>query len=277
MNTNDFKLLQAISLPSYDNGEYITDPTRLNKIKELIKDSAYQYGVEDPLFYLVSKKPLKELPDSLIVISTHIDAVSEITKFFAREIDSDTLLGTFDNTATNAAALSLLLENALPDKVVIAFTANEESESKGARSLADYLKSTRKKAVAIVLDVTNEGYKKAHFTLENNFYSSKVLHDIVKTTLTEIEIPFRFIPENAMTIPDYIKFSYLELHSDGGIVESLPDESWDYYEKGVECFSLCLPICGEMHDNRGIECLKESFSLYKEAVKTFANKLSLIL
>lgn len=277
MTRSDFKLLQSISLPSFDNGEIITDRTRLDKIEEIVSQNASYRKISAPLFTLYTKKPISELPEDVLLISTHIDASEEITKFYAEEKDDETVHGTFDNTITNAAALSLMMDNAFADQVAIAFTANEEKDSRGAIAVAEYLMNEGKHVYAIVLDVTDVGYREADFTIENNFYHDYRMHQAIRAVIRNIPIKFRFVPENYLNIPEYIKLGRVEKYSDGGIKEALPDESWDYDELGVECFSLCLPTKGEMHSDDGIDCFKNSFSTYKNIVQLFANSISTIL
>lgn len=274
MNKFDFKLLQEISLPCYDNGTCFTDRTRLNKIEAIASETHYQYKKSAPLFTLFSKQPIESLGQDIVILSTHVDAVEDITEFYVNDINRRTVHGTLDNTATNAIALSLMIENALSDHVLVAFTANEEEDSLGAIQLIEFLKKINKRAFVIVLDVTYEDFDKADFTIENNFFYEHKIHQTVKELLLTRKIPFRFIPQDPMQIPDYIKFSHLERYSDGGIKEALEDESWAYDELGIECFSLCLPVRGEMHDNCGVDCRKKSFSQYKDTVELFSNSIA---
>ena len=277
MNTFDYKLLQEISLPCYDDGKNIIDRSRLDKIEKIATGSDYTYKVSAPLFTLFSRKPVDAFDDGIVILSTHVDAVKEITRFYVKEIDENTIHGTLDNTATNAIALSLMLNSSLEERVLIAFTANEEKESLGATQLIEYLKPLNKKIFVIVLDVTYEGYDSALFTIENNFFNAEYIHETIKQVILSGNLPFRFIPESYINLPEYIKFSHLERYSDGGIIEALPDESWNYHELGIECFSLCLPTQGEMHDNCGVDCKRESFAIYKDMVRDFANCIACAL
>ena len=49
--------------------------------------------------------------------------------------------------------------------------------------------------------------------------------------------------------------------------EAEADESWEYDEQELPCFSFCLPVCGDMHSDEGVYVRKESFSMYIEALK----------
>ena len=273
MNDHDFTLLQALSLPSYDNGTVFTDRSRLEMIIKLSQNTPYTTCMEESRFLLFAKKPLHDLPQKLVVISSHIDAVEDITSFFAKRVDNETLCGTFDNTLTNAAAVSLMQEGTLPENVVFAFTANEEQDGLGARDVVSYLKNFEKEFFAIVLDVTNIGYGKVHHTIENDFWKSASSDAVVRSVLAKTQLPYRFVCSKAAA-PYYIPISYIELNSDGGVYEALCDESWTYHENGIECFSLCIPTMGEMHTNSGILCEAKSFPSYKSFVASFALALA---
>ena len=44
--------------------------------------------------------------------------------------------------------------------------------------------------------------------------------------------------------------------------EAEADETWDLDELDVQCFSLCLPVKGDMHNDQGVLARKESFASY---------------
>ena len=76
--------------------------------------------------------------------------------------------GTFDNSSTNAMAVSLMLEDALAMNVSVVFTGDEEEDSNGAADVAAFFRKLHKKIKVIVLDATDMGWGCA-FTIENNF------------------------------------------------------------------------------------------------------------
>ena len=110
---------------------------------------------------MYSKVPLSELPDELIVISSHVDCQRQITKCFSKDYDDDLMQGTFDNSLTNAMTVSLMLEDALAMNVVVAFTGDEEEDSTGAADVAAFFQNLHKKIKVIVLDVTDMGGERA--------------------------------------------------------------------------------------------------------------------
>lgn len=273
MNECDFGILKTISLPSYDNGYVFTDRTRLNAIITIASQTKYLNCIEKNRFLLFTKKPLGLLPDRLTVISTHIDASKSITDFFAEKYDHETLRGSFDNTLTNAAALSLMMDGELPDNIIFAFTGDEEENGLGALDVVTYLRKAGKGIFAIVLDVTDCGYGKVHFTVENDFWRSKCFDDAIRGTLSQCTEPYRFVCSGSAA-PYYVPSSYIERNSDGGVYEALCDESWAYDEEAVECFSLCIPVLGAMHSNEGILCKIDSFTPYKSAIRSFSHAIS---
>ena len=50
-------------------------------------------------------------------------------------------------------------------------------------------------------------------------------------------------------------------------VPALPDESWEYDEHGVPCFSLCVPVDGDMHSGDGVLMRKDGFIKYVETLR----------
>ena len=49
--------------------------------------------------------------------------------------------------------------------------------------------------------------------------------------------------------------------------EAESDESWAYDEKGIPCFSLCLPVEGNMHRNSGVLVSREAVRGYVSALE----------
>ena len=58
------------------------------------------------------------------------------------------------------------------------------------------------------------------------------------------------------------------------LVPAMPDETWEYDEMGVPCFSLCVPVKGDMHSGEGVLMRKESFGRYVEALWLAASHLA---
>lgn len=49
------------------------------------------------------------------------------------------------------------------------------------------------------------------------------------------------------------------------------DESWEYDGLGVRCFSLCIPVKGEMHSDEGVLARISGLKKYIEILCLLAN------
>ena len=260
-------LLLQMNALNYDNGKKFIKTDRLDNICELLWSSSYRRINANGLFHLYSKVPLSELPDELIVISSHVDCQRQITKCFSKDYDNDLMQGTFDNSLTNAMAVSLMLEDALAMNVVVAFTGDEEEDSNGAADVAAFFRKLHKKIKVIVLDVTDMGWREGcAFTIENNFWSDTT-GKIVLRLSAETGYPWRFVPSDPYEIPAYILNKYVIDQ------EAEPDESWEYDEHEVECFSLCIPTKGEMHSDDGVFLRKASLAPYMEILSLLCSEV----
>ncbi len=214
---------------------------RLDLIKELLKKTDYKLA-EIGLCQLYSKHPIDEIAGPITVLSSHIDTHRGITSPFSEIRDEKKLCGTYDNSITNTAILSLMLDDRLPDTVVVAFTGNEENGMKGADDLGDYLLKQDKKANIIVTDVTPRSYKgKNVFSLENCCRSGSWTNRVIEV----------------MTNSGF-KGEFEENYED--------DETLSYNRHGFECFSFCIPTKGEMHDNSGLKTRISTYNKYVEAL-----------
>lgn len=262
-----FQILEHICVPNRDNGQRFTDTERFHKINSLLWNSKYRRINPDGLFFLYAAKPLQEISDP-IVISSHIDCVDNMTHLFSREQGAELMLGTYDNSITNAAILTLMLEEALPDNVIVAFTGDEECASRGAAHLTEYLTRNEKvPAMVVVLDVTDMGWEeKADFTVENNFWPNRLGIQIIHAA-EATGACWRFVPSDPEDIPDYVDAAYVIPE------EAEEDESWEYDEHSWNCFSLCLPVDGPMHSNAGVLVRRAGALSYIDALKRIAAAL----
>lgn len=249
-------ILSKVTVMSRDNGKKFTDESRINAINSLLWNSKYRRINSQGLFLLFSQKPVEEIKNP-VVISTHIDCEEHITECFTRFEDDDYIRGTYDNAITNAAVIYNMLYGNLYDDVIVAFTGDEEENSKGAVQVVKYLneKNITPHAV-IVLDVTYCGWKeKMDFTIENNFWDNDFGGNIIDIA-ESLSDKWKFVPSDINNIPFYVsreKIIYMEAEC---------DESWEYDEYGIKCFTLCLPVCGNMHSNDGVLARKKSVMNY---------------
>ena len=260
-------LLEEMNVLCRDNGKVFTDTQRLDVIEEKLRASEY-LSEKGNLFRLYSKKPISEIEGRLLLVSSHVDCEAGITECFSREEKDDILKGTYDNSITNTAILALMMEGYLPEQVIIAFTGDEEKESKGAVEITRYLRKMNRKFWVIVLDVTDFGWKEgADFTIENNFWKKK-MGEIVCSVANKTGFHWLFVPEDTDDIPVYIPQNRVYPE------EAEPDESWEYDEQNIKCFSLCLPVDGPMHSNEGIITRYSSFAHYVEMLRKLCMSLT---
>ncbi len=258
-------ILKELMVPNRDDGNVFKDTERIEKINTLLWNSKYKRANVSGLFALYSIKPV-ECIENPVLISSHIDCVTQITDFFVKDFNEELLLGTFDNCITNAVVTYLMLNKKLDDNVIVAFTGDEECDSNGASRVVEYL--TRKNKVpkaTIVLDVTDMGWNSS-FTIENNFWSEAIGKRIINT-VESIESSWKFVPSDLLDIPDYVGKEFLIRE------EAEEDESWMYDEYSWECFSFCLPTKGPMHSNLGVYARKEGVFEYIEALEKVVNDI----
>ena len=263
-----FDVLECVSVLNRDNGIMFTNTDRLDAIASLLRNSAYKRVKTEGLFHLYSVKSIDEINESVIIVSTHVDCERSITKCFFSRIDQYMMLGTFDNAITNAAIVYNMLQGKLPENVLIAFTGDEEEGGRGAKDLIRYIKKKQLDVLNIfVLDVTEEGWQNgADFTIENDFWNysfGKKLIEVVKMT----GYKWNYVPGDSYAIPDYIPKDVIIP------VEAYDDESWDYNEENIPCFSFCLPTKGEMHSNDGILTRITSFECYTDMLQIMLSSL----
>ena len=241
------KILQAVTVSSRDDGEHFTDTTRVEAIEALLDGSGYEQLHKGPLSLLYGRRrPTKG--ERVVLVSSHIDCV--FSRCFCAD-RGETLHGTFDNSYTNAAVIWNMLHGKFADNVIVAFTGDEEQDSRGAvEALCALGLMQCSVAFAIVLDVTEEGWRHdALFTIEN---------DLGVDIFTAHRLVELLRPYNGR---------YYYVHN------AEPDESWDYDEYGVPCFTLCAPILGDMHSDEGVLLRKASFPAYADFLSQAANTI----
>lgn len=245
---NDFfSLLRAVTVDCRDNGEAFTVTDRVAVIEHVLGKTDYKLIARQPLVLLYAKRELHE-GDRVLLISSHIDCV--FSNCFCSD-NGDCMCGTFDNSFTNAALLWNMLNNTLPDNVVVAFTGDEERDSHGAvQAVVALGQSGCEVSAALVLDVTNEGWENgALFTLENDLGVDILTGYNIISSLEKYDGSFAF-KHNA-----------------------LPDESWDYADYGIPSLSLCVPVGGELHGDAGVLLRKESALEYCRVLSLLASIL----
>ena len=253
-------LLETISVINRDNGKRFTNSERLDVIASILWDSRYRKINSDGLFNLYAKHPVDSYQgNKVVIVSSHVDCQSSITRCFSKQMGNGLLKGTYDNSITNTAILSLMMSDVIPDNVLIAFTGDEEEESHGAKHLIRFLES---KSISIrhlfVLDVTDMGWDESvDFTVENNFWQDDYGEKIVNAVCNS-SYAWKFVPSYPDRVPGFVpKKNVIR-------IEAEPDESWHYDDEGINCCSFCLPTKGEMHSDEGVYARESSFRAYTE-------------
>ena len=157
-------------------------------------------------------------------------------------------------------------------------TGRPERQRKGKHFDRMERKYLKRKGVhvscVIVLDVTDMGWKeKADYTIENNFWGEELGCSVVsciQKISKESSSVWRFVPSDIEKIPPYVLPEAVVFE------EAEADESWEYDEQGLLCFSFCLPVCGDMHADKGVYARKESFGRYVEALNELAKTVGSI-
>ncbi len=246
--SNDFfSLLQTVTIDCKDNGEHFIVDDRIKVIEQLLAGTPYKLVCREPLALVFAKHDLCE-GESVVLISSHIDCLYD--NCFCNDA-GDCLRGTFDNSLGNTAVLWCMLNDMLPDNVVVTFTGDEERDSQGAvQTLLAIGRAGCGISLAIVQDVTNTGWEsEALFAIENDSgIDLLTAHSIV-------------------SLLNGYKGQYAFEHN------AEPDESWDYADYGIPCFSLCLPVCGNLHGDAGVLVRKSSVIEYCKVLSMLANRI----
>ena len=256
-------LASQLTLPCADDGRVFTRTDRIARIHELLNAGTYQVMAELPLAFLYAHSHFDpSLP--FVLVSTHVDS---LYKRYHASLQDGVHLGTFDNSITNAAAIHLMRENRLHPQVLVAFTGDEEEDSRGADQVILFLQSAHPSPLlpemVIVLDITEEAYDKHPFTLENLFCRSA-------------RSPKKHLRFNSTKRLKAFLQCCLQPIIPHIIVKGAEDESWQYDDHDLDCFAFCLPcqlLTDDMHDDEGVHVKSASFIFFTNALESLARRL----
>lgn len=265
------EILSGVNVPSEDNGERFINSERLDFIKDFLNKTNFTLVKELDLS-LIYRHAKCQKSEPIILISSHIDAL--YSEYFLKEYNKTELIGTFDNSICNCILLYLMAENRLPSNVFIAFTGDEERNSKGAQETAEFLQENNYNTMmAIVLDITGEGYDRHSFTIENYSIPPKCRFKnyLGFDTEEKMEIYLRRI------LKDFKRVKF--------IGDADPDEASEYSDYNLCSFSFCFPTRphpdneGEvsyvwMHSDKGILIKKKTIKSYMEALMKLLNGIN---
>lgn len=253
---NEFEQrVMALTVPCADDGVSFLRTERIDRIAAILADSDYAMFGRRPLSHIYRHREYSDEKPTILV-SSHVDSL--YGQYFAARCGDD-FQGTLDNSACNALVVELMKQGGLPVQVLVAFTGDEENGSAGVDQTMAILRENRASflnlELVVVLDLTEEFYGICHFTVENYFIGSprrkRLLQFFRRREMRT------FINRCLGCTPPSVK--------DGD-----PDESWQYDEYDLNCFTLCLP-CGligdDMHSDLGVTVKGESFLQYAGALQ----------
>ncbi len=243
-------VLNKIALPCRDNGRIFTDTRRLDAIAECL-DERWQLLVGGRLAKIYARADFDSRKRA-VVVSSHVDMVAN--RCYA-DCGGEFWQGSFDNLITNAAVVSKMVQMGFASNVLVAFTGDEEEDSRGADEIVAAL---RQKGIeigfVIVTDVTDVGWKSGkHFTIENIFPNDgqSVANLLVRWVPQLLEVDKR---------PKVV-------------VDAQCDEAWQYDEHDLRCCSICLPCHGDMHSEIGVAIRSASVEMYANVLSVLANSI----
>ena len=264
MNQLYAEILKKISsVPCRNDKNGFTDKRRLEVIDDCLNTTNNPYRIihDGNFSRIYSKVPKEMLREEIIVISSHVDVVKSIKdeKMFS-ELNKETLQGMYDNAATNSACVIAMLVHNLPENVVFAFTADEETgRCNGAKEVGKFFRSRGIKIFPIALDVTYEATPTALYSIENlylpdsflKWYGNKLI-DIDKAT----KFSGKFVPIKSSEIC-FLPKEYISQNT------SWFDEASAYHREKYNSYSFCLPLKGgDMHGNEGCSMKGKVFEGY---------------
>lgn len=264
----------------------------LSRLAKINHDNTHKFKVTDKLDeirnVLNSESPYKEiypgkicsvwaktdnLPRDVILMSTHIDTVKNITKPFS-ELKDGIYKGTYDNLATNAACCALMMEeDHLPDNVVFTFDGDEETGwCHGLKEAVKWLKSTGHNIIyGIAADVTYEGFYDNKLASYENMTGKKEdlnnMFEGFKSTEPDNMKTFSFVPISKDMIPDNAT-DYFEGST------GMLDEAFMFKDFGIPGLSICVPTEGNMHSDSGLQMKEAVFEGYILSLATAVYSLT---
>lgn len=261
-------ILNTIKYPARSNKEGFYETKKLDVIEAYVeKIPNYSLLHKGKNSYIFGKKtPGKD--DDVILVSSHSDIVKQITQVSSEhDADNHFFKGTYDNLGTNAALIYLMITNNLPENIVFAFTADEETgRCNGAAEAIDVINNWTGKDphLCVALDVTDEGFNNKILSLEGLTLDDdqyKKVRDAFMLTEGEKE-SFHVIKAAKNDACPFPK-SYI-----GGDC-TMYDESIFYRHAKQHAISVCLPGDGVMHGNSGFYVKESTFVGYMLSLQYF--------
>ncbi len=253
-NVNEEKLInriQELTILCTDDGREFVRTDRLDITERLLAGTDYSPLATAPLARVYAHKDF-QADRPMVLVSNHVDSIyyNHFTRVKRKKVE-----GTFDNSACNGIMVQLMLEGRLPAQVLVAFTGNEECQLRGVDQTVALLESKGligKLEMVVSLDLT-EDFPGEDFTVENCFVQKEIEH----------------------RLPRYRKKRHLKRHlrtllpTPRFVKGAEQDESWQYDEYDLNCFSLCLPcrlLGKDMHSDEGVAIKRRAITGYARAL-----------
>ncbi len=243
-----------MTVPCTDNGTRFVRTERLHVIEKALDGSDFSLMENLPLARFYRHRLLdNKLP--VVIVSAHVDSV--YGSYWAKPVGSE-ICGTLDNSACVAVLVKMMAEGRIPPQTLVVFTGDEEADSRGADQVANYIRKAtwvqQSCEFVVSLDLTEEFYGMRHYSIENVFAGEqgKLPSRLRLNTAAEMQYYFSLLLADAVFI-----------------IDAAADDSWQYDEHGLTCFSLCLPcrnLGADMHDDDGVSVRAESLIPYAEAL-----------
>lgn len=247
------EVLERIAKEARSNKHGFKVVDKLEAVKNLLEETSSKYHLiyQGTQTWIFGQKDISK-GDNVLLVSTHADIVDEIKNpSSSLDTESKYFKGTYDNLGTNGVCASLMVNEELPENVVFAFNADEETgRCNGAAAALEYVRSeSQKEPTILALDVTDEGYDNDRlFTIEglhgvSEFARRKML-EIFMSTEGEKQ-SFEVVRLKKKDDNSFLPESYRNKEL------TVFDESVYYAKQNCNSCSLCLPGDGAMHSDSG--------------------------
>lgn len=271
------KLAEALTKPCHSGKDGFKDTEKLCAIREALVGSGYREFLLPHAQIWVRRSFLDgSARENVVLVSSHADFVPEITKPFSVLEDDGYYKGTFDNAGTTAALVSKMVEGALPESAIVAFTADEETgKCRGAKQALEFVRGHGVEPLCIALDVTEEGFEEGClFTIENVDAGRKTGEIFEAARALEGESPhqFLYVPLPSKKRDPSLEPPWIKERESKSC--SWFDEGRAYANEGACAFSLCVPFSGQMHSNTGGRIAQPVFEGFANAIEGFVLQLA---
>lgn len=214
-------------------------------IKLYFEDDSY-HCIEENEFLLFHKKGFSDYKTGVRLISVELEESKK---------------------AEIASLLYLMKNNELPNSVMVAFLKKGYEKKNGIQKLVRLVKKTKRTFRAIVLDITNIGWKEeCDFVFENCYLTQRMYKNLIFCIHTRSK-KWKIIPEDRQMLKGI-------LYGEEYFTTKVPrkNECEDYKECGVNCFSFSLPVNGNVESGEEVVVDMDRLGWYMYVLIQLAEK-----